>query len=74
LAEFRKTKGGVKIHTFYDLNVETPENIIVTETLTYDKEVFANLSWNLDYTYVFDRVYIDYKKLTNLLRIIFVLL
>lgn len=61
-AEFRKTKGGIKLHTLYDLNTEAPENVIVTEALIHDKEVFDNLSWNPSYTYVFDRAYIDYQK------------
>jgi IS4 transposase len=61
-AEFRKTKGGIKLHTLYDLNAEAPENVIVTEALIHDKEVFDNLSWNPSYTYVFDKAYIDYQK------------
>lgn len=61
-AKFRKTKGGIKLHTLYDLNAQAPENVIVTEALIHDKEIFDNLSWNPDCTYVFDRAYIDYKK------------
>ena len=43
-AKFRKTKGGIKLHTLYDLNAQAPENVIVTEALTHDKEIFDNLS------------------------------
>ncbi|WP_408956588.1 IS4 family transposase [Natroniella sp. ANB-PHB2] len=61
-AKFRKTKGGIKLHTLYDLNTEAPENIIISNVIVHDKEVFDNLSLNPSYTYIFDRAYIDYQK------------
>lgn len=61
-ANFRKNKGGIKLHTLYDLNAEAPENIIITEALMHDKKIFANLDLNPACTYIFDRAYIDYQK------------
>jgi len=61
-AKFRKTKGGIKLHTLYDLNIKAPENIIISNAVIHDKEIFDNLSLNPSYTYIFDRAYIDYQK------------
>lgn len=61
-AKFRSSKGGVKLHTLYDLNTESPENIIVTNAVIHDKEVFDKLTFNAGVTYLFDRAYIQYQK------------
>jgi len=61
-AKFRSSKGGIKLHTLYDLNTESPENIIVTNAVIHDKEVFDKLAFNIGVTYLFDRAYIKYQK------------
>ncbi len=61
-AKFRSSKGGIKLHTLYDLNTESPESIIVTNAVIHDKEVFDKLTFNLGVTYLFDRAYIKYEK------------
>ena len=61
-AEFRSSKGGIKLHTLYDLNTEAPENIIISNAIIHDKEILNNLTFNPSYTYIFDRAYLDYQK------------
>ncbi|WP_408955598.1 IS4 family transposase [Natroniella sp. ANB-PHB2] len=61
-AKFRSTKGGIKLHTLYDLNTNAPENIIISDAIIHDKEIFDNLTFNPSYTYLFDRAYIKYQK------------
>nr|WP_245547408.1 IS4 family transposase [Halobacteroides halobius] len=39
-ANFRSTKGGIKLHTLYDLNTNAPENIIISDAVIHDKEIF----------------------------------
>lgn len=61
-AEYRSSKGGVKLHTLYDLNTQSPENILVTNAVIHDKEVFDKLTFHNGVTYLFDRAYIEYQK------------
>ncbi|WP_281098763.1 IS4 family transposase [Halobacteroides halobius] len=61
-AKFRSTKGGIKLHTLYDLNTNAPENIIISDAVIHDKEIFDDLTFNPSYTYLFDRAYIKYQK------------
>ena len=67
-AKFRSTKGGIKLHTLYDLNTNAPENIIITNALIHDKEVFDNLTFNPSYTYLFDRAYMKYQKFDKFIK------
>jgi hypothetical protein len=66
-AKFRSSKGGIKLHTLYDLNTEAPENIIISNAIIHDKEVLNNLTFNSSYTYIFDRAYLDYQKFDELI-------
>ncbi|ADL12194.1 IS4 family transposase [Acetohalobium arabaticum] len=61
-AKFRKSKGGIKLHTLYDAESGAPENIIVTNAIVHDKEIFDNLTFDSGCTYIFNRAYIDYQK------------
>ncbi|GAB6138520.1 transposase [Halanaerobaculum tunisiense] len=66
-AKFRSSKGGIKLHTLYDLNTEAPENIIISNAIIHDKEILNNLTFNSSYTYIFDRAYLDYQKFDELI-------
>ncbi|GAB6137986.1 IS4 family transposase [Halanaerobaculum tunisiense] len=66
-AKFRSSKGGIKLHTLYDLNTEAPENIIISNAVIHDKEILNNLTFNPSYTYIFDRAYLDYQKFDELI-------
>ncbi|TVR75163.1 MAG: IS4 family transposase [Marinilabiliales bacterium] len=65
-AEFRKTKGGVKMHTLYDIKTSIPSFIHISSAKVHDVNVMDLLSYEPGGYYIFDRAYIDYNRLFNL--------
>ena len=56
-AHFRKNKSGVKIHTVYDPNADTPIYFEITDARVSDGRAISQLSVFKGTTYVFDRAY-----------------
>lgn len=59
-AHFRKTKGGIKLHTVYDPEADTPTFFELTTAKVNDRKAAQNLPIMAGVTYVFDRAYDDY--------------
>ena len=62
-AKFRKYKGGVKVHTLYDVETQVPAFIHITEAKVNDAKATDSISYESGSYYVFDRAYNDYKRL-----------
>jgi len=62
-ARFRKAKGGVKIHTLYDLEAQVPAFIHITEASVNDVRAMDEIPYEPGAFYVFDRGYNDFKRL-----------
>lgn len=62
-AKFRKYKGGIKVHTLYDVETLVPEFIHITEAKVNDVKAMDSISYESGSYYVFDRAYNDYKRL-----------
>ena len=60
-AHFRKTKGGIKLHTVYDPKADTPTFFELTTARVNDRKAARNLPIMAGVTYVFDRAYDDYS-------------
>jgi len=60
-AHFRKTKSGVKLHTVYDPEADTPTYFELTTAKVNDRKAARNLPIMAGVTYVFDRAYDDYS-------------
>ena len=60
-AHFRKTKGGIKLHTVYDPNADTPTFFELTTAKVNDCKAAQKLPIMAGVTYVFDRAYDDYS-------------
>jgi len=73
-ARFRKTKGGVKIHTLFDLETQIPTFFHVTPASVNDVNAMDVIPYEPGSFYVFDRGYNDFKRLfrINEIRSIFV--
>ena len=56
-AHFRQNKSGVKIHTVYDPNADTPIYFEITDARVSDGRAISQLSVFKGTTYVFDRAY-----------------
>src|ERR1035437_748382 len=62
-AEFRKTKGGVKLHTLFDVKTSTPSCIHITKASVHDVNLLDVLQYESGGYYILDRGYIDFKRL-----------
>lgn len=62
-ANFRKTKGGIKLHTLYDITTQIPAFIHITAASVHDVNAMDVLLYEANAHYVFDRGYVDFKRL-----------
>ena len=62
-AKFRKHKGGIKVHTLYDVETQVPAFIHVTEAKVNDIKAMDAIPYESGSYYVFDRAYNDHKRL-----------
>lgn len=62
-AKFRKHKGGIKVHTLYDVETQVPAFIHITEAKVNDVKAMDTIPYESGSYYVFDRAYNDYKHL-----------
>jgi hypothetical protein len=62
-AKFRKTKAGIKLHTLYDVVTQIPAFIHITPATVNDVNAMDVIPYETGAYYVFDRGYIDYRRL-----------
>lgn len=65
-AEFRKSKGGIKIHTLYDVKTSIPSFLRISNASLHDVNILDAIPFQLGDFYVFDKAYIDFKRLYKL--------
>jgi len=69
-AKFRKTKGGIKLHTLYDVTTKIPVFIHVTEATIHDVNAMDVIPYEVGAYYIFDRGYIDFKRLFEITKLL----
>jgi hypothetical protein len=62
-AKFRKTKGGIKLHTLFDVNTHIPAFIHITPASVHDMNAMDYLFYENGAYYILDRGYVDYTRL-----------
>ncbi len=62
-ASFRKTKGGIKLHTMLDLKTAIPEFILFTTAAVHEVQALDQISFQANSFYIMDRAYVDLKRL-----------
>jgi hypothetical protein len=62
-AKFRKKKGGIKLHTLYDIKTQIPAFIHISSASVNDMNAMDYLFYEANAYYIFDRGYIDYERL-----------
>jgi hypothetical protein len=74
-ASFRKTKGGIKIHTLYDVVTQIPAFLHITEAKVHDMNAMDEIPYEPNAYYIFDRGYFDLARLytVNLIRSNFII-
>lgn len=68
-ANFRKAKGGIKIHTLYDITTQIPAFVHITDAKVHDVRAMDLIPYESGAYYIFDRGYVDYKRLYKITRI-----
>jgi len=67
-AKFRKAKAGIKIHTLFDITTQIPAFIHITEASVNDMIAMDVIPYEYGAYYIFDRGYVDYKRLYNITK------
>lgn len=62
-AKFRKHKGGIKVHTLYDVETQVPAFFHITEAAVHDSKAMSIIPYETGSYYIFDRGYNDFKQL-----------
>lgn len=62
-AKFRRNKGGIKLHTLFDITTQIPAFIHITPATVNDMNVMDNIAYEDGAYYIFDRGYLDYFRL-----------
>ena len=74
-AKFRTTKGGVKVHTMYDVETQVPAFVHITPATVHDVKAMDVIPYEPGSFYIFGRGYNDFKRLyrINVLKSFFVI-
>ena len=67
-AKFRKAKGGIKLHTLYDINAQIPAFLHITTANVHDVKAMDELVYEAGAHYIFDRAYLDFTRLYKIER------
>lgn len=62
-AKFRKRKGGIKMHTLYDIETQIPTFFHITTASVHDSKVIDEIPYEIGAYYIFDRGYNHFKSL-----------
>lgn len=68
-AKFRKKKGGIKIHTLYDVETQIPTFFHITKASVHDSKVMNEIPYESGSYYIFERVYNNFKMLYRIHQI-----
>jgi hypothetical protein len=68
-AKFRKKKGGIKVHTLYDVETQIPAFFHITEASVHDSRAMKEIPYESGSYYIFDRAYNNFKMLYKIHRI-----
>lgn len=62
-AKFRRNKGGVKVHTLYDIEAQVPAFLHITTASVHDSKAMQEIPLEAEAYYIFDRGYNDFANL-----------
>jgi len=68
-AKFRKKKGGIKVHTLYDVETQIPAFFHITEASVHDSKAMKEIPYESGSYYIFDRAYNNFKMLYKIHQI-----
>lgn len=67
-AKFRTTKGGIKLHTLYDITTQIPAFVHITPASVHDMNAMDVIPYEHGSYYIFDRGYMGFARLYKVNR------
>jgi len=61
-AEFRKHKGGIKLHTLYDVKTSIPTFLHVSKASVHDVNILDLIPYEVGSFYIVDKAYLDFRR------------
>lgn len=68
-AKYNRDKGGIKLHTLYDINTQIPAFVHITAANINDPTAMDQIPYEKDAYYIFDRGYTDFSRLHKITQI-----
>lgn len=68
-AKFRKKKGGIKVHTLYDVETQIPAFFHITQAAVHDSTAMKEIPYESGSYYIFDRAYNHFRMLYKIHQI-----
>lgn len=68
-AKFRTHKGGIKVHTLYDVETQVPAFFHITEAAVHVSKAMNVIPYETGVYYIFDRGYNDFRQLYRITEI-----
>ena len=68
-AKFRKKKGGIKVHTLYDVGTQIPTFFHITTASTHGSKAMSEIPYETGSYYIFDRAYNKFSQLFSINQI-----
>lgn len=68
-AKFRKKKGGIKVHTLFDIIAGVPTFVHITEAKVHDMNAMDEIPYEVGSFYIFDCGYNDHSRLYTIHKI-----
>lgn len=68
-AKFRKAKGGVKLHTLFDITTQIPAFVHITAATVNDVNAMDVIPYETGAYYIFDRGYVDFTRLYRITQL-----
>jgi len=65
-AEFRRHKGGIKLHTLYDIKTSIPSFLHISKANVHDVKILDLIPFEVGSYYVMDKGYLDFGRLYKL--------
>jgi transposase len=65
-ATYKRQKGGIKLHTLYDVRTQIPNFVVVTPASVNDVNGMDYIPYECGSYYIFDRGYNDFARLYNI--------
>ena len=62
-AEFRKYKGGIKLHILYDVKTSIPTIVLITNAKVHGVNMLDELNYEKRSFYIMDKGYVDFTRL-----------